>query len=391
MAAVLFGGISNLCCTIVKCPFKVCGAGCDAVGGLCTNPFSSLIVVTLASQLPPIVKGFQQLVEVGGVLSCRGTQYMLGAIAFGVVHIAASFYLAIKIGNRKDPKMQHLHTASKRISHLLCKDPVMAIYILVWMGYFAYLIWGCTWNYADNEDDSCSDSISDSVSVAIGCGFFFIIGGLMASCFSVCCACCDRRDYSAPPPDLPQPGQPQPQQYTTPDVENPSSGVRPESTPTSTPTPAPPTIPASIYHTDTTQLPTPVAPPGEKTSKYSSDEQAPPTATFTSSGVPLVHAVPIPNTAPAHSAASMQSSKPPSAPPVEEIPNHHLSSSNINNSNTSDGANSGLGGMVGKNIRKLSNMDESKQHNLESRGERAGEATGKGSLNAKKFVNAQRE
>lgn len=74
-----------------------------------------------------------------------------------------------------------------------------------------------------------------------------------------------------------------------------------------------------------------------------------------------------------------------------EIPNHHLSSSNINNSNTSDGASSGLGGMVGKNVRKLSKMDESKQHNLESRGERAGEATGKGSLNAKKFVNAQRE
>jgi len=50
-----------------------------------------------------------------------------------------------------------------------------------------------------------------------------------------------------------------------------------------------------------------------------------------------------------------------------------------------------LGGIVGKNIGKLFKMDEFKQHNLESKGVRAGEAAGKGLLNAKNFVNAQRE
>lgn len=398
MAALLFGGISDCCRAICECPFKACGAGCSALGGLCTNPFSSLIAVTLASQIPPMVKGFQQLIEAGGVLSCKGTQYMLGAIAFGVVHIAAAFYLAIRFGNRRDPKMQHLHRASERTSHLLCKDPVMAIYMLVWMGYFAYLIWGCTWNWSDyvDEDDSCSGTISDSVGVAIGCGFFFIFGGLMALCCSVCfCARCDHRDYSPPPPDFPPPKQPQQQQYTTSDVETPSSGVRPESTPTSTPAPKPPTIPASIYHSDTTQLPPPVAPPCEKTSKNScaaSDEQAPPPATYTPSEVPLVHAVPIPNTAPAYSAASMQSSAPPSAPPMEcdtqpsAQQQHHQQQQETN---TSDGAGSELGGMVGKNIGKLFKMEESKQHNLETKGKKAGEAVGKGFLNAKNFVNAQ--
>ncbi|KAL7527349.1 hypothetical protein ACHAWF_002146 [Thalassiosira exigua] len=395
MAALLCGGISDCCGAICECPFKACGGACDALGRLCTNPFSPLIVVTLASQLPPMVKGFQELVQGGGV-SCKGTQFMLGAIAFGVVHIAAVFYLAIKIDNRRDPKMQHLRTASERTSHLLCKDPIMAIYMLIWIGYLAYLLWGCTWNWTDymDENGSCSGTISNSVGIAIGCGFFFIFGGLLASCFSVCCACCNHQDYSAPPP--PPPKQPQQQQYATSDVEAPSSGGPPESTPTTAPAPALSTTPASIYHADTTQLPPPVAPPGEETSKNScaaSGEKTPPPETYTPSGVPVVQAVPYPNTAPVYSEAAVQSSAPPSAPPMEcdtqSSSQQQQQQQNQQETTTGDGAGGDLGGMVGKNIGKIFKMDESKQHNLETQGKKAGEAVGKGFLNTKNFVNAQ--
>jgi hypothetical protein len=191
-------------------PCKLCASSCELVADLCTSPFAAFVAVAVIAQLPPIVVGFM---EVTGIPNCRGSVWLIGAIVLGAINIAAACYLAVQIRNTEDPNLQHLRTAFSRATHLLCHDPWMAAYILVFLIFFVWLCVGATWSLSGlmDEDESCSDSILRSTRIATGFGWFYIFGGSTVLTLSVCCSCCDQRDYGATTTQA------------TPDVENPNS------------------------------------------------------------------------------------------------------------------------------------------------------------------------
>jgi hypothetical protein len=152
------------------------------------------VLVTLVTQVPPIVVG---LLELGGIPDCRGSVWLLVAIVLGGINIAASVYLALRIGNNQDESLQQFRSAYSRASHLLCNDPWMALYILFLIFFWAWLCLGSAWNWSGvtDEDESCSDTVVTYVRVSVGLGWCFVFGGSMALGASLCCSFCDTRDY----------------------------------------------------------------------------------------------------------------------------------------------------------------------------------------------------
>jgi len=130
--------------------------------------------------------------------------WLLGGILFGIIHISAAFYLATRLGNTDDEALAHLRTAYKRALYLLCHDPWIAVYILILIAYLVFLGYGqaSLLDFDDDNDDNdgeesdCSDRISQSTSIALICGWCFVVVGGLALAMSLCCACCDTRDYS---------------------------------------------------------------------------------------------------------------------------------------------------------------------------------------------------
>jgi hypothetical protein len=77
----------------------------------------------------------------------------------------------------------------KKASDILCHDPIVAIYILVLIGFFIWLCIGVGWN--GNGDFACADDGSlNLLDSSFGTGFSFFFLGFNALVLSVCCSCC---------------------------------------------------------------------------------------------------------------------------------------------------------------------------------------------------------
>jgi hypothetical protein len=312
------------------------------------------VSVALIAQLPPIAFG---IFELGGFPSCLGSAWLLGALVFGVFNIAAAFYLAIRIRNTEDPSLQHLHTALKRATYLLCHDPWMAIYILILIAFFAFLCIGASWKWSGkmDEDESCSDTVSGRTSTALLFGWFFIFGGSTALAMSICCACCDQRDYGATTNNNNNtPATPNP------DVENPNTQQN-----------------AGSY---TTQEPQPTT---YSSHGYPVDPNEP--------EIPVAYAEAIPTPMPPPNSSQKTA---PSAPPADFDSKPAGTASGTKGSEQKEeegqsGTAGNLGSNMGKTVGKLFKVDETKQKDLENKGKKAGDAVGKGFLSATNFVKSK--
>jgi hypothetical protein len=152
--------------------------------------FVSVVATLLIAQVPPIVFG---LTELGGSPNCLGLSWLLGAIVFGVINVAANFCLAVRMRNAKDPHLEEHPDAWDRAAHSLCRDPCEAIHSLIVTAFFVFLCLGSTKNWSEkmDEDESCSDAVSVKFLMAVGFGWFFVFGGAAALAMSMCCAECD--------------------------------------------------------------------------------------------------------------------------------------------------------------------------------------------------------
>jgi len=382
----LIGGLCHCLGTIITFPCVLCGETCTALSELCQkSPFSVQVAVTVLLQGPAMVIALLGILDgsttcSGGGSSSDGTALIwLGlAIVFGIIHIAAAVYLAVRVANRNDPELEHMNSALRRANHLLCQDHWIAVYIMIGLiGYVVFLGMGSNWlwsgafdvdsssnNNNDGGDDDCTsaanDSMQEKIQLVVGLGWFFLIFGGMALCTSLCCAVCDNEDYGGT-------GETNNSNMNN-DVESPNG-----------PRPPPPTSP---YATSTN-------------SGTSSGKQKPP-ASYTAGGepeIPVAYAEPVPSSPYA------------SAPPAEEDEAAYAKASaqynaahkqqdqqqdqpQPNSSSTAKASSWGMtmGQQVGKLLYK---NDEQKQQELKNKGKQTGEAVGKGFLSAKTFVQSK--
>jgi len=208
MAAVLCTGIckgctglcdsfSKICSGSCQCIAKCCGAPCKLVGKVCkSGPFCIYVTVALALNLPQTIMALSSV----GQMPCQSTTWMLVNLAFCVANIAAAIYLAISIADPDKASLQDKPTAWGRASHLLCQDPWIALYILVYIGFFVWSIVGSTWSIGGKARDGakCEDSGVTLLRVSIGLNFAFMIIGFSALCIALCCSCLDTRNLNQP-------------------------------------------------------------------------------------------------------------------------------------------------------------------------------------------------
>jgi len=215
MAAILCNGIGSCCELVCTAPCKVCSNGCKGFGtvcssvchGLCGSPLSAYVIVTVAIQFPIVVLSAMEFPSL--FRGCKGSYWLLGSFLVSIVHIFVAFYLSYRVTNGTDEILRDKHTSYERIKYLLCHDPIVALYILVYLFFVAWLCVGSVWSVHnlmnDNESDydkimnyhKCDDDVEQNVGIVLGLGWaFFFLGPTVLSCV-LCCVCCSKKDYVA--------------------------------------------------------------------------------------------------------------------------------------------------------------------------------------------------
>eukprot|EP00592_Proboscia_alata_P010854 CAMPEP_0194365510 /NCGR_PEP_ID=MMETSP0174-20130528/13575_1 /TAXON_ID=216777 /ORGANISM="Proboscia alata, Strain PI-D3" /LENGTH=198 /DNA_ID=CAMNT_0039140245 /DNA_START=22 /DNA_END=622 /DNA_ORIENTATION=- len=165
MASALCTGIDKICAA----PFRLCGFTCEALGNLVTSPFFLYFGVTAGFNIPSIIFSFKAYIfDNDDPNECDKliTAWLLVNGFLSIVNIVAAVYITKKImetnntaehppGNytatdkdgvlavssstKPEPSSTEGGQASlTRITHVLCHDPVVALYILI--GLF-YIFW----------------------------------------------------------------------------------------------------------------------------------------------------------------------------------------------------------------------------------------------------------
>jgi len=430
MAAILCNGISELCtgtCKLIGLPCKVCGVGCNKIPKLlCMNPLSLYIGTVLVAQTPPLIFGLLRIYDlindytkndsrfkVGMIGGCHsGSYWLLAGSIFSVINIAAAFYLGIRVANVDDPAVQHLQSSFKRVCYFLCRDRWIAFYIVILIAYFIWLCLGMNrklvlgyltdfnkrscYNYSDFKYYNMKSSVID----VIGFSWFFLVGGSFALIFSMCCTCCDRRDYSSgSTTNTPTATQPPTATVNNNNINNSSYA----STPHDVETPLPPSPYAYVKKKEEEPAP----------DTYST--QGVPVHSGLEHDIPVAHAeaIPLPTTKTTNSksvnasqdyptaaaaAAAIPTYPAPSAPPsgFEYASNlggkedeYAAAAAKLEATMAEDKKPSPIA-LVGKSFGMLLfGSNESRQHKFEQQGENASKAVGKGLSMAKMFVNSK--
>lgn len=206
MAAVLCKGCAAACeglCKLMTIPCKICGECCglltEGIAQLCTNPFCLFVAVSLAINIPSIVAGLNLLRFYG--IGCMASTWQIGNVAFCSINIIAAFYIAMRFNHLKNnPRDSSSGTNTqssgmRKVSDILCYDPIVAIYILVLIGFFIWLGIGVSWR-ASGQMWCGDDAGIDLINTSFACGYSFFGTGFFALCFSICCSCCCNDDGS---------------------------------------------------------------------------------------------------------------------------------------------------------------------------------------------------
>ena len=242
MAAILCKTIGDLltgCCRTLSKPCDcLCGActrGCEELGQLFCTPFAPYLICTLALNTPAVVFAAKSL----GGFSCSFllAKWLVVNAAFALAHMFASFYIATiiqapstagsavsaepvipaitaKTGLNSAEATEEGRAAAattvttnfapipddmpggansyKRVTHVLCYDKGMAIYILVFLAWVVWMGLGVSRRlfsedyYADGGD-GCGDDMVGYMSTALACGYVYMSLVSVAFCCSLLC------------------------------------------------------------------------------------------------------------------------------------------------------------------------------------------------------------
>ena len=196
MAAILCKGLGNICngcCKLCILPCKLLGVTVDA---MCSNPFCLYVTATLGFNIPPIFLALSVVLQdpalIGG--RCKASLWLVVNVALCVTHIVAGIYIAVKYKEPAEPGQPKGFDRAKRI---LCYDPWIAVYLLVYGFFFIWLCVGSSWKVSMwmdmNEDEIngvCVEGGSRMLGASVGIGFAYIGVGACALCMSLCCIGC---------------------------------------------------------------------------------------------------------------------------------------------------------------------------------------------------------
>ena len=150
-------------------PFLYCRNSCASCGSymttlkhICTHPFGMFVTVTVVSNLPPMLLALTEVGHLDATTStayCPASVWLLGNFLVCWVHIMASFYIAVSINHNSKKSRQ---TVFQRAVQLFLYDPVVAVYILLVLGYIVYLFvpqwWGMLRsNTSSNNNNNSND------------------------------------------------------------------------------------------------------------------------------------------------------------------------------------------------------------------------------------------
>jgi hypothetical protein len=137
----------------------------------------------------------------------------IGNMIFCLANIIAALYIAIRFNElRRDPTATSNGSNTqgsglKKAGDILCNDPVVAVYILVLIGFFVWLCLGTSWR-ATGQMDCGDDNALALVGSSLGLGYSFFGVGFMALCCSLCCSCCCNDSRQGPNPYYSQNNRP---------------------------------------------------------------------------------------------------------------------------------------------------------------------------------------
>ena len=234
MAAVLCNGIGKLCSgtceilgSVITLPCKACGVVCEGVSKALRSPFCLYLTVTLGLNIPPIIFAVEAFTINDDGCSLALNWLIVNAFLC-VVNIAAAVYISGKIAyvpanetsndappppttsdieaaavgesktktapkqtinkNTMWPTLFESNNRAKsfsRVRDVLCHDPIVAIYIVIGIG---YIVWQTMGVGRMNQAADCGGGgLEELISEALMFGFLFIsLGAISFSC-SVCC------------------------------------------------------------------------------------------------------------------------------------------------------------------------------------------------------------
>lgn len=230
MAAVLCESLSKLLrgsCealgTVLTLPCKACGFATEELTKVCRSPFCLYLSVALGLNLPPVVFTIKAWMSgANGGDGCASASNWLSINALlCLVNMMAALYISQKITYEpmEDPNaapfmeasvMDHeknaaapqqkktivgavmektleTNTRSKsvsRVKEILCYDPIVAIYIIIGMG---YMVWQAMGVGRRLDASGCGGDWGEYVGDSLMCGFMFIFMGGTTFAISLCC------------------------------------------------------------------------------------------------------------------------------------------------------------------------------------------------------------
>lgn len=126
-------------------------------------------------------------------------------VGFCTMNIMAAFYIAMRFNHLRNHPAESSSGGNtqasglRKASDILCYDPVVAIYILILIGFFVWLSIGISWRSSGQM--WCGDDGSYAlIHTSLACGYSFFGTGFFALCFSICCSCCCNDDRRGPNP-----------------------------------------------------------------------------------------------------------------------------------------------------------------------------------------------
>lgn len=232
MAAILCDSISKILrttcdatCTVLTLPCRACGLATDQITHLCRSPFCLFVAVAVGLNAPPLVYTARSQGA-----SCESSLHWLRVNALLCsVNILAAVYISARIshdpsgdgdapfieaeegkaaaeGDAAAPPVgdseataktsleafvgritkRRVNSESKlsRVTHTLCYDPWVALYIIVGVLFMIWQTLGMGKLGSCDEDDT---NVNMYLSHSLICGFLFIsLGGMAFGC-SLCC------------------------------------------------------------------------------------------------------------------------------------------------------------------------------------------------------------
>lgn len=213
MAAVLCretanicNALCNACGTVCLLPCKMCGVTAELLSDVVCSPFFLYLVTTFTCNFPPVIFA---LLGIKPDIDCYDVWTWLFVNALlCTANMAAACYISSKIQARNESIVQSIlpdtekqetkqihaswyvrneetrSNSYNRMRHVLCEDPVVAIYILV---VIFYMIWTSVGIARTLGDGGCDEDLQRFARNSLFCNFCFLSVGGIAFCCSICC------------------------------------------------------------------------------------------------------------------------------------------------------------------------------------------------------------